>query len=285
MNIFFKRIVGIYTKFFYYSPRLLSTIIFIPILYILGWVLSTPILLFGVSKENLSLIGTIFTFLIFVISLPKWFALRWGLDNTWKLLGINISNRKRNLVFYFLKGFLLSIILISLILVLIISTKSGYWIGKISLDIIINAIFLILGIGFAEELIFRGWLLEELKNQFGLKKAILSQALIFSIAHIGFDLPFWEMICILTGLFVLGILLSLIRLKDKNSLWGCIGLHGGLVGLWFVTNNGLLVISKDSPKWIVGPGNINTNPLGGIVGISLIIIFCFLYIQKLNKKT
>ena len=284
MNIFFKRIVGIYTKFFYYSPRLLSTIIFIPILYILGWVLSTPILLFGVSKENLSLIGTIFTFLIFVISLPKWFALRWGLDNTWKLLGINISNRKRNLVFYFLKGFLLSIILISLILVLIISTKSGYWIGKISLDIIINAIFLILGIGFAEELIFRGWLLEELKNQFGLKKAILSQALIFSIAHIGFDLPFWEMICILTGLFVLGILLSLIRLKDKNSLWGCIGLHGGLVGLWFVTNNGLLVISKDSPKWIVGPGNINTNPLGGIFGISLIIIFCFLYMQKLNKK-
>ena len=284
MNIYFKRIVGIYTKFFYYSPRLLSTIIFIPILYILGWVLSTPILLFGVSKENLSLIGTIFTFLIFVISLPKWFALRWGLDNTWKLLGINISNRKRNLVFYFLKGFLLSIILISLILVLIISTKSGYWIGKISLDIIINAIFLILGIGFAEELIFRGWLLEELKNQFGLKKAILSQALIFSIAHIGFDLPFWEMICILTGLFLLGILLSLIRFKDKNSLWGCIGLHGGLVGLWFVTNNGLLVISKDSPKWIVGPGNINTNPLGGIVGISLIIIFCFLYIQKLNKK-
>jgi len=285
MNIFFKLIVGIYTKCFYSSPKLFSAIIFIPILYILGWFLSTPILLFGVSKENLSLIGTVFTFLIFIISLPKWFALRWGLKNTWKLLGINISDRKRDLVFYFLKGFLLSTILISLILFLIISTKSGYWIGKISLDIIINSIFLILGIGFAEELIFRGWLLEELKNQFGLKKAIISQALIFSIAHIGFDLPFWEMISILTGLFLLGILLSLIRLKDNNSLWGSIGLHGGLVGLWFVTNNGLLLISKDSPKWIVGPGNINTNPLGGIVGISLIIIFCFLYIQKLNKKT
>ena len=92
------------------------------------------------------------------------------------------------------------------------------------------------------------------------------------------------MISILTGLFLLGVSLSLIRLKNKNSLWGCIGLHGGLVGLWFITNHGLLDISKDTPKWLVGPGTINTNPLGGIFGISLIIIFCFLYFQKLKKK-
>ena len=78
-----------------------------------------------------------------------------------------------------------------------------------------------------------------------IKKAILGQALIFSIVHIGFDLPFLQMLSILSGLFLLGILLSLIRLKDKNSLWGCIGLHGGLVGLWFITNNGLLEISKN----------------------------------------
>ena len=76
----------------------------------------------------------------------------------------------------------------------------------------------------------------------------------------------------------------LIRLKDNNSLWGCIGLHGGLVGLWFITNNGLLFISKDSPKWLVGPGQLNTNPLGGLYGISLMIIFCFLYLPSFKKK-
>ena len=92
------------------------------------------------------------------------------------------------------------------------------------------------------------------------------------------------MISILTGLFLLGILLSLVRLKDKNSLWGCIGLHGGLVGLWFITNNGLLEISKNSPKWLVGPGILNTNPLGGLYGISLIIIFCFFYLFSVKKK-
>ena len=127
--------------------------------------------------------------------------------------------------------------------------------------------------------------MEELKNQFGLKRAIIGQALIFSIVHIGFDLPFLQMLSILTGLFLLGILLSLVRLKDKNSLWGCIGLQGGLVGLWFITNNGLLAISKNSPKWLVGPGIINTNPLGGIFGISLIAIFCFLIFRLLREKS
>ena len=280
MYIIFKWIGKKYKKLFFLSPKLLSTIIFVPFLYIFGWVLATPILLFGVNKESLSLIGTVFTFLIFVFSLPKWFEIRWGLKNTWKLLGINIIDRDGNIASHFLKGFLLSIILITIILVLIITTQSGYWRGNISSNIIINAILLIIGIGFAEELIFRGWLLEELKNQFGLKKAILTQASIFSIVHIGLDLPFWEMISILAGLFLLGVLLSIIRVRDKNSLWGCIGLHGGLVGLWFIINNGLFFISKDSPKWLVGPGSINTNPLGGIVGISLMIIFCFLYSQK-----
>ena len=284
MNNILKSIGSTYIKLFFLSPKLLSTIIFIPFLYIFGWFLTTPIILFGVDKETLSLIGTFFSFLIFVFSLPKWFELRWGLKKTWKLVGIDINDSKRNLILYFLKGFLLSIILISLILVLLITTQSVYWTGNISPEVIINTIFLILVIGFVEELIFRGWLLEELKNQFGLKKAMLSQALIFSIVHIGFDLPFWEMISILTGLFLLGILLSIIRFKDKNSLWGCIGLHGGLVGLWFLINNGLLFITKDSPRWLVGPGSINTNPLGGIVGIFLIIIFCFLYFQKLKNK-
>lgn len=284
MNIFFKKLKNLYIKLFFLSPKFISSIIFIPFLYLFGWLLATPILLFGVSKESLSLIGTIFTFLIFFFSLPKWFEIRWGLKNTWALLGVKQIERNRVLIFYFLRGLLLSTILISLILIPIFVTKWGFWTGKISSEITINAILLIIGIGFTEELIFRGWLLEEFKNQFGLKKAIISQALIFSFVHIGLDLPFWEMFSILTGLFLLGILLSLIKLKDNNSLWGCIGLHGGLVGLWFISNNGLFFISKDSPKWLVGPGTINTNPLGGIFGISLMIIFCFFYLISFKKK-
>ena len=284
MYIVYERIKNIYLSLFLLRPKLLSTIIFIPFLYICGWILATPIFLLGINKENLSLIGTIFTFLIFVFSLPKWFKLRWDINNPWTLLGINKIDKNINYIILFLRGFLFSIILISLILIPIIEKKWGYWAVTISPDTLINTIFLILIVGFAEEIIFRGWLLEELKNQFGLKKAILGQALIFSIVHIGFDLPFLHMLGILSGLFLLGILLYLIRLKDKNSLWGCIGFHGGLVGLWFITNNGLLEISKNAPKWLVGPGTINTNPLGGIFGIFLMAVFCFLYFLKFKKK-
>ena len=283
MSTFLKTIKIIYEKSFLIRPKLLSTILFIPLLYLLGWFLAQPILLIGLAKEKLSLIGTIFTFVIFLASLPRWFELRWGLHNTWRLLGVNNINNKKKTIFYFFKGFLYSFILLLAILIPLIRYEWGSWLGVISPQILLNAILLFIVIGFSEELIFRGWLLEELKKQFGLKKAVISQAFLFSIVHIGFDLPFMQMISILFGLFLLGILLSFIRLKDNDCLWGSIGLHGGLVGIWFILNNGLLEISNEAPIWLVGPGNINTNPLGGFYGINLLII-ALLYIFFKYKK-
>jgi len=283
MPIFFKSIKLIFEKSFLIKPKILSTLFFIPLLYLLGWILTKPFLLIGVDKENLSLIGTFFTFIIFVASMPGWFELRWNLQNTWILLGVNKIDNRKKMIFYFLKGFLYSIILLLLILIPLIRYKWASWVGTISPEILLNAILLVIVVGFAEELIFRGWLLEELKNQFGLKKAVIFQAFLFSLVHLGFNLPFVQMISILFGLFLLGILLSLIRLKDDNCLWGCIGLHGGLVGLWFVINNGLINIYNIAPIWIVGPGHVNTNPLGGMYGINLLfvlLIYIFLNIRK-----
>ena len=273
-------IKNIYLKILIFKPKILSTILFIPFLYILGWVLAKPILIVGLNNQNISLLGTMITFSIFVISLPKWFELRWGIMHTWKLVGVNKIDKKQNLIFYFLKGFLFSLILITLILIPIFENNFGKWLGNISPGILINGIILTIGVGFAEELIFRGWLLEELKNLVGFKKALVFQALIFSLVHIGFDIPFGEMICILTGLFLLGILLAIFRIKDNDSLWGCIGLHGGLVGGWFLVNNGLFEISKDAPAWLVGPGNGNTNPLGGFFGIILLLSLCYFYLLR-----
>ena len=253
MNYLFKPIKKISKTVLIIKPKILSTILFIPLLYLLGWILANPLLIIGVGKEHISLIGTIFTFLLFVISMPKWFEIRWGFNNPWILLGINKIYKKENRFFYFLKGLLYSIILLSLILIPIFSNQWGNWLGKLSPEILLNSLILIIGVGFAEELIFRGWLFEELKNQYGFKKALIFQALVYSIVHIGFDMPFWQMISILFGLFLLGIFLSIIKIKDNNSLWGCVGLHGGLVGIWFLINNGLIEISKDAPIWLVGP--------------------------------
>ena len=266
------------------KSKIFSTILFIPLLYLLGWLLASPLLAIGVEKAQISLIGTVFTFILFIISMPKWFEIRWGLQNTWIILGINKVEKEGNRLSYFLKGLLYSIILLSLILIPIISNEWGNWLGMFSYKVLWNCLLLIVGIGFAEELVFRGWLLEELKIQYGFKKAIILQALIFSIAHVGFNLPFWQMLSILLGLFLLGILLSLLRIKDNNSLWGCAGLHGGLVGIWFLTNNGLFDISKEAPGWLVGYGIANTNPLGGFYGISLLLFSCIFYILKFKNQ-
>ncbi len=266
------------------KPKIFSTILFIPFLYLLGWILANPLLIFGIDVEDISLIGTILTFLLFVSFLPKWFEVRWGFNNPWIILGINKIDKKEIRFLYFLRGFLYSIILLSLILIPIFINQWGNWLGRTSPEILLNALLLIIGVGFAEELVFRGWLLEELKNQYGFKKALIFQALLFSIVHIGFDMPFWQMISILFGLFLLGILLSIMRIKDNYSLWGCAGLHGGLVGIWFLINHGLIEISKDAPMWLVGPGNISTNPLGGLYGISLLLILLFFILVKRKNK-
>ena len=284
MFYIFKPIKIISKKVLIIRPKIFSTILFIPFLYLLGWILAKPLFILGLGKEHISLIGTIFTFLIFVISIPKWFEIRWGFNNPWILLGINKVDKKEYRFFYFLKGVLFAIILLTLILIPIISNQWVNWLGELSPQILLNSLLLIIGIGFAEEIVFRGWLLEELKNQYGLKKAFIFQALVFSIVHIGFDMPFWQMVSILFGLFLLGIVLSIIRIKDENSLWGCAGLHGGLVGIWFLMNNGLIEISKDAPIWLVGPGAINTNPLGGLYGISLLLISCIFYFLKFKNQ-
>lgn len=280
MNIFYYKIKKVYLKMLTLKPKIIATIFFIPSLYILGWILASPLKLTNLNNEKVSLIGTIFTFLFFINFLPEWFKVRWGFNDPWRLVGIKKSFINENLIFYFFKGILYAFILLSLILIPIVLSQWGSWQGILSNNIIINTLILIIGVGFAEELIFRGWLLEELKNNFGLNKALIIQALIFSLVHIGFDMPVLEIIRILFGLFLLGILLAYMRFQDNNSIWGCIGLHGGLVGGWFIANNGLIKISKDAPAWLTGPGAINTNPLGGIVGIMLLIILCFFFRYK-----
>ena len=71
-----KNLMILVKSFFLLRPRFLSTIFFIPILYGIGWVLSQPLLLFNFEEENLSLIGTIITFLIFIFLLPYWFYIK-----------------------------------------------------------------------------------------------------------------------------------------------------------------------------------------------------------------
>ena len=77
------------------------------------------------------------------------------------------------------------------------------------------------------------------------------------------------------GLFLLGLVLGLIRRIDNGSLWGCVGLHGGLVGSWFVVTSGIQ-LSSDTPVLLFGPGGSNLNPIGGLLGICALSVILLL---------
>ena len=278
-----KNFINFTKKFFLLKPKFLSTIFFIPILYGIGWALSQPLLLLNFEKENLSLIGTIFTFLLFIIILPYWFDIRWKISNTWVLIGITKNKLLINFIHFF-QGILISLVLITLILLPLLQNNFISWIGEFSPSILINSIVLGLGVGFAEEIIFRGWLIEELKFQYGIKIALTLQAILFSFVHPVSDYIFWNIIGLRLGFFLLGIFLSFVRIRDKGSLWNCIGIHGGLVGIWFFINNSLIEFKENTPSFLAGPFTQNIpNPLGSFSAILILLLLCIFYAIKSKK--
>ena len=172
-----------------------------------------------------------------------------------------------------LKGLLIAAGLLTVITSVVLLEGSGDWRGAVDATQLTNAVLLCLGVGFAEELIFRGWLWTELNQLMGSRRAALAQASIFSLVHTRFNLGLGAMSGLLIGLFLLGLVLARQRQSNRGSLWGCIGLHGGLVAGWFLLQSGLLELSSNAPSWLVGPGGNAPNPLGGAIGlISLLIL-------------
>ena len=256
-------------RFLLLQPFWLPTVLFIPLLYALGWLAALPLTLLGLPTDQLSLTGTVLSFVLFLLVMPRWATLRWSEAQPWRRLGL-IARKPRARIDHVISlgiGLLMSTALIGLIVSLLVFTGNGSWRGNLEVQAILNCLLLALGVGFAEELIFRAWLWEELTKILGSRGGLLTQAALFSLVHTRFNLGFGPMLGLLTGLFLLGLILALLRLRDQGSLWGCIGLHGGLVGGWFLAHQNLLSIAPNAPIWLVGPGGPNANPLGGLVAI------------------
>ena len=268
-------------RFLLLQPRWLSTILFIPLLYALGWLAAMLLTVLGLPYNAVSLTGTVLSFALFVLAMPRWAAKRWSEHQPWRRLGL-LGRRPWNRIHHLTSlgiGLLMSLALITLIVSLLIYTGYGAWQGNLEIKAILNCLLLALGVGLAEELIFRAWLWEELTLMLGPTRSLFGQAALFSLVHTRFNLGIWPMLGLLIGLLLLGLVLALLRVRDEGSLWGSIGLHGGLVGGWFLVDQNLLVIDPNAPMWLVGPGGINANPLGGMVSILSLTAIGSLLIQ------
>ncbi|MFE1748219.1 CPBP family intramembrane glutamic endopeptidase [Coleofasciculus sp. H7-2] len=131
-----------------------------------------------------------------------------------------------------------------------------------------------LGIGFAEELVFRGWLLDELERDYRPRVSLLADAFIFALLH--FLKPLREIFRTLPGfpgLLLLGLTLVWAKRRSKGRLGLSIGLHAGLVWGYYMINVGNLVqFSGRVSDWITG---VDKNPLAGVIGLVFLSVLAF----------
>ena len=132
---------------------------------------------------------------------------------------------------------------------------------------ILEGSFTGLGFGFAEELLFRGWLLDELQRDYGPQKAMWIDAIVYALLHAP------RSIAQVPGITLLGLALVLAKRASRGRLGLSIGLHGGLVWGYYILNVGQLIKYSDQvPDWLTGIGGNPVASLTGMVALGAIAI-------------
>jgi uncharacterized protein len=140
------------------------------------------------------------------------------------------------------------------------------WQGNEALPrLILEGMATALGVGFAEELVFRGWLLNELERDYNLGVSLGVNGMVFALSH--FLKPLSEMLRTwpqFPGLLLLGLILVWAK-RLRGGLGLPIGFHAGLIWSYYIINVGNLVsYSGAVPDWVTG---VNRNPLAGAIGL------------------
>ena len=133
-------------------------------------------------------------------------------------------------------------------------------------QVILEGLIVALLVGFAEELLFRGWLLDELQRDYRPRAALWADALLYALLH--FIKPLEAIIRTwpgFPGLMLLGLTLVWAKRSCSSRLGLPIGLHAGLVWGYYIINVAqLMQYSGQVPDWITG---VDRNPLAGVVGL------------------
>ena len=249
-----------------HRPTWVGTLFYVPLLYFGGWLASRPLALVRPPwrGDQVDLAGAGLALVLLLLSLPLRLQRTIGINQPWRQLGLvaPAPSVLRALV----RGLLKALLLLGLVSVVLLTTGNARWAGVLSGGAVANALALGAGVGFAEELLFRGWLQGELGLHLGANRALRVQAVVFALVHPWYRLPVAGAVGLLGGLVMLGLALALQRRADGGVLWGAVGLHGGLVGGWFALQGGLLQLEPWTSPWLVGPGEGQPNPIGGAVG-------------------
>jgi uncharacterized protein len=123
-----------------------------------------------------------------------------------------------------------------------------------------------LGVGLAEELFFRGWMLDELERDYQPQVSLIVDAGLFAILHFLKPIPVMlQSLPQFPGLCLFATVLIVAKRQQRNLLGLSIGLHAGMVWAYYIINVGKMVeYSGRVSDWVTG---INGNPLSGLLGL------------------
>lgn len=149
--------------------------------------------------------------------------------------------------------------------------------------LIIEGLIVSLAYGLAEELLFRGWLLDELQRDYRCRVAQGADALVYAMLH--FIKPLPEIIRTLPqfpALVLLGLTLVYAKRIGGDRLGLPIGLHAGLVWGYYIINVGQVIqYSGRVPSWITG---VDRNPLAGVMGLLFLSAIAFAMSRAARTK-
>lgn len=248
-------------------------IVWLPLAIPLNWLLK--------SNPNLATIVTMGLLLVIFVVLQKWWGKYVYLEaNVFTRYGLRFNQLTsidliKGLAIGF--GVCWALFVIEAVLGWVEINNTFVGLSKIVAEGLLSA----LGIAFAEELVFRGWVLYELERDYSKNNALWISSIVFAIAH--FLKPIAEIIrTIVTfpALLLLGLTLVWAKRSYKNNLAICIGIHGGLVWGYYILNVGNLIAYTDRvPDWITG---IDGNPIAGLLGLSFLWLLALAMKKKQN---
>lgn len=251
-------------------PKLRSTaaplrILVFALILLLAWLPIALPLRWLIRDENLANIVTLLILYIQFIGLVRYWGQKvHGQYQVLRSYGLEFSTTNG---LYVLRG--LGIGLGSVVLLLLVETLCGWIFWQVpslsTFRIVLEGLVVSLAIGFAEELLFRGWMLDELQRDYAPVVVLWANAILFAALH----LRLWTF----PSLVFLGVALvwakrshPRIRLGKRYTLLGLpIGIHAGLVwGNYIVEVGKLIQYSERVPEWVTGIGR---NPLAGVMGV------------------
>lgn len=247
------------------------------ILMLLGlWLpFALPLYLLGIDPNTVSVITLILLYLEFIGLVRFWGKRIYHQPRLFQRYGLHLNLQSGGLL---LQG--LGWGCLSLLSLFALEAQLGWLTWSADFQqfplVIVEGLGVALGIGFAEELLFRGWLLDELRRDYSPTQAAAVCSGIYAIAH--FIKPLSEILRTwpqFPGLILLGYILIWVKSANRSSpqqsgvfsenLALPIGFHGGLVwGYYLISVGGKVEYLGRVPDWVLG---IDYNPLAGLMGL------------------